>query len=484
MRFIPAEALEPGMILGRDIINSSRTFMLKKGVTLIDEYIKYLNEKGYLGAYILESGFEDILPEEPVSQETIVAGIQAVEDNNIDKIVDLAKGIVAEISSIDQISIDIVDLRSFDDYTYHHSVNVAVYAVAVGSFMGLSSDELIDLCQAGLCHDLGKQKIPLEILNKPERLTNEEFEIIKSHPKASYDMIYNNSEISAVVRQAVICHHENENGSGYPFGKDGSQLPLLAKIIHAVDVYDALTSKRPYKDPYSPADAYDYLCGGKNILFNAEVIDAMRSVIPTYPTGIEVQLSDETTAIVVKQTEDPQRPVVRLKESLETIDLSDADNIGLIIISSGYYTLDYAGAVEELNEKRQRVREQSFNVMIVDDSPLNLQQTCAILSCERYHVIPVQSGIAAFNFIKAKGEPDLIIMDIEMPILSGISTATKIRDLGFKELPIIFLTSKCDRETVLECKKVNAVDYIVKPVRATYLKERVEHALGVRSDRE
>lgn len=483
MRFLPANALNPGMILARDIVSTSQTFMLKRGVTLTPEYIKYIVEKGYLGAYITDEDCADIIPEDPISQKTLFAGIKAVETADMDGLMDSAHEIVSDITAMDHLSIDILDLRSFDDYTYHHSVNVAVYAVAVGKYMGLSDNELIQLSQAGICHDLGKQRIPLDIINKPGRLTDAEFAEIKKHPQYSYDILYANQEMSAIVRQAVICHHENENGSGYPFGRDGSQIPLMAKILHGVDVYDALTSKRPYKDPYSPADAFEYLIGGKNILFNSDVVDAMRKVIPTYPLGMEVLLSTGENAIVTAHSSDPLRPVVKILGLSKIIDLGLPENSNIFIAASGYISLDYAGSVESLNENRQSVKHKIPDVMIVDDSPISLQQTSAALAQEGYHLIMLQSGVAAINYINAKGAPDLVIMDVEMPIVDGISATASLRSKGFNDLPVIFLTGKGDINTVLRCKSVKAKDYIIKPVLPTYLKTRVALALDEQMDR-
>jgi len=319
----------------------------------------------------------------------------------------------------------------------------------------------------------------LEILNKPGRLTEAEFDIIKAHPRYSYDMLYENSGISSVVRQAVICHHENENGSGYPFGKNGSQLPLMAKILHGVDVYDALTSKRPYKDPYSPAEAFEYLIGGKNILFNEEVIDAMRGVIPTYPVGMEVCLSTGENAIVVKNTQNPTRPVVRLMESGEDISLFDDEHSDIFVAASGFLSLDNSEQVDSLNEKRQTSIEKKMDIVIVDDSLMALRQVQNILQND-FNVIPLQSGMAVTNYLKTKSAPDLIIMDIEMPIIDGITAAKNIRKMGYEKLPIMFLSAKGDRETILSCKSVNAIEYIIKPIRPTYLRERVARVFGMR----
>jgi CheY-like chemotaxis protein len=106
-----------------------------------------------------------------------------------------------------------------------------------------------------------------------------------------------------------------------------------------------------------------------------------------------------------------------------------------------------------------------------------------ILSDEDYHIIPLQSGLAAVNYIKKNGAPDLLIMDIEMPRMDGVKTVASIRNMGHTDLPVIFLTAKNNRETVLRCREVNAKDYIIKPVIPAYLKTRVAVALDASLER-
>lgn len=484
MRFAPVMSLEPGMILGKDIVNTRHNFMLKKGVALTDAYIQFLREKGYIGAYIVDEATKDIVVEDPISSTTLYAGVEAVESGKVDDIIKVATNIVSEVSALEHLSVDLLDLRSFDDYTYHHSVNVAVYAVAVGKYMGLADNNLTMLCQAGICHDLGKNRIPLSILNKPGRLTDEEFETIKSHPQMSYDILYNNPEISALVRQAVLCHHENENGSGYPLGKEGKQIPLLAKIIHAVDVYDALTSKRPYKDPYAPVDAFDYLVGGCGILFDQSVVEAMQHVIPMYPPGVDVLLSNGENAVVVSQTSDFRRPIVRIIEKKIDVNLkTDEKYKEVFIASSGILPLDYVGTITELNESRLKAPTKLATILIVDDSVISLKQTEAALKSDKYKILTLQSGTAAINYIRAKGKPDVLIIDIDMPVMNGIATVKSLRSQGLAGYPIIFLTAMSSAEVVLKCRDAGCADYIVKPAKPTYIKERVAFALDRNEER-
>lgn len=483
MRFIPTHALQPGMIVARDIISRKNAAMLKKGMVISLDHITYLMGHGYMGVYISDSVSDDIHIEETISKETFTEGLEAVADGNIDKMVNVSASIVKEVMSRDSVTVDLLDLRSFDDYTYHHSVNVAVYATVVGRKMGLTEAEIDILSQASICHDLGKMRIPEKILNKPGKLTDAEYKIIKSHPQKSVEILEKNPEISAVVKQAVLLHHENENGSGYPKHKLGSELPLIVKILHAVDVYDALTSKRPYKEPYSPAEAFEYLKGGCDILFNREVVEAMMEAIPAYPPGIDVTLSDGREGIVIEHTVDAMRPRIKVFVDGRIIDLSAPENAGLRIVSCGLMTFDLVSGVESLNEDRNKARAVKKKVMVVDDMVMSAKQTVIALG-DDYEIITCLTGLEAMNYVSAHGCPDLLVVDIEMPNINGFALVKSIKNKGFTDVPVIFLTGRADKETVLKCIKLGAKDYIVKPALPVYLRERVAKALGISAERE
>lgn len=479
MRFVAAEELKPGMQLARKIIDQKSSSMLERNVELTEITIGRLKTNGYIGAYIQDEFSKDIEVLSPVSDETMEEGLSAVESMDIGRIIDISKVLVEDISSLRRLSVDMLDLRSFDDYTYHHSVNVAIYSVAIAVKMELPEEMIQEIAVASLCHDLGKMKIDSNIINKNGRLSDEEFEEIKKHPQYAYDMLYDNAFISSKVRQAVLCHHENENGSGYPFGRTEEEIPLEAKIIHAADVYDALTSKRSYKEPYSPADALEYIDGGTGILFNQKVVDVMHKVIPAYPPGIDVALSNEETAVVMAHTSETLRPVIKLYGSEKVVDLSrDEEYKSIFITASGVQSFDNRRKVEELNEKRlKKVEEKRKEILVVDDSPISIGQTKVALS-DTYDVVTLSSGLACLKYIEMKGVPDLIIMDIDMPIMDGVKTVKRLREKEYKNLKVMFLTAIANKETVIRCRKVGAIDYILKPVNRIYLRERVSVALG------
>ena len=129
--------------------------------------------------------------------------------------------------------------KDFDEYTYTHSLNVALYAMLIGKWLRLDNNSIKNVIKAGVLHDIGKTKVPIEILNKKARLSDEEFDIIKKHTFYGYDLVRSTDCVSDEVCEAVLLHHEREDKSGYPYGIGGRQLGLYAKIVAVADVYDA-----------------------------------------------------------------------------------------------------------------------------------------------------------------------------------------------------------------------------------------------------
>ncbi len=481
MRFVATADLKPGMILGRKIHTRNKATLLERGVELTPKFIARLKKDGYLGAYITDSFSKDIKVEEAVSEKTIEAAIDAVASVDIDGIMQAASNLIMEISSMEEISLDLLDIRSFDDYTYHHTVNVAIYAVAVAIKMGLSINELNEVAIAALCHDLGKIRIDPMILNKKDRLTDAEFDEIRRHPQYSYELISSNPVVNLKIRMAVLSHHENENGSGYPYGKTGEEIPLYAKIIHAVDVFDALTSNRPYKDPCPPIEALEYLIGGAGILFDTTVVETVQTVIPPYPPGMDVILSNGERAVVTGHTTQSLRPRIKIYETGKEVDLSSDLRYRMVFIKdSGYLMKESISGIDTKNGASDEGRERK-QILVVDDSKISLDQTRSALQDE-YDITTLESGAACLKYLEVKGAPDLLIMDIDMPEMDGLSTVETIR-ATHQDLAVVFLTAIANRDTVLRCNKVGAKDYILKPVNPIYLRERIEIALDKNMDR-
>ena len=242
MRYITLDKAKPGDILMSDVFDTSGHVMIVAGTELTEKYIERLISMEFGGIYIQDPISEDVVLEPAISPELRKIAMECVKSMSVKDSVPVSHSIIEEILQKQIVSLDMFNLHAVDDYTYAHSVNVAVLSCVLGTGMKLSDQELADLVNAAILHDFGKMKIPMEILNKKERLTGEEYDIMRSHVKLSYEMIKDKTIITPSVKQAVLFHHENEDGSGYPNGIYGTELPLIAKILHVADVYDALVS--------------------------------------------------------------------------------------------------------------------------------------------------------------------------------------------------------------------------------------------------
>ncbi|MCR5784153.1 MAG: response regulator [Eubacterium sp.] len=482
MRFVSVKNLKPGMIVAKGLTNSSKTFMIKENIELTQQYINRLTEAGYAGLYIKDKISDSVQIMDTIAPELFAEGVEAVKNQDIGALVEVSKVIVSEVLYSDNICADILDLRSYDDYTYHHSVNVALYSTLIGKRMNLSAMELEMLCQAGICHDLGKSKIDASIITKPDKLTDEEFELIKNHPRYSYEILSGCFNISAKVKQAVLYHHENEEGTGYPEGLKGEEIPLFAKILHAVDVYDALTSKRPYKEPFTPAEALQYIDGGKGILFDKDVVEVMMKVIPAYPPGIDVTLSNGEECLCIAHTRNALRPRVRVIERMEDVNLmTDRRYKDIDIVESSLLPANsWAEDIEKLNQEKISALEHASDktILVVDDSVTSLMTARSALE-DRYNLVLVKNAMHAMAYVRKNPAPDLVLMDIEMPDLDGITCMRKLREISkVPDIPVIFCTSIINDAIKNQCRLINAVEYITKPIRPIYLRERVAIFFG------
>ncbi len=331
MRYVSLKQAAAGMVLANELYDSYGRTLIGANHPLTDSYIEKLQKYGFWGVYISDELSEGIEVESVISPQLKARGMESVRACNIDDCKKVAKQIVEEILDSGKVSLDLADLRSYDDYTYAHSVNVGVICGVIGMGMYMSEQDMIHLVTAALLHDLGKLSIPPEILNKPGRLTPEEYAAMKTHAKKSYELICERWDISAKVKTAVLFHHENVDGSGYPNGIDGASQTLFTKILHVADVYDALVSKRPYKNPYSPYEASEYMMGMCGSMFDRQVVDALLRFVPLYPKGTTVLLSNGRTGIIYENAGIHNlRPILRMTDGT-MMDMADSRCLNLAL---------------------------------------------------------------------------------------------------------------------------------------------------------
>ena len=216
-------------------------------------------------------------------------------------------------SLVDQISasilrnpdalISVARLKTVDDYTYMHSIAVCALMIALARKLGLDESATREAGLAGMLHDLGKMMIPLAILNKPGSLTKEEFECIKTHPGEGHRMLSAGTGVSDIVLDVCLHHHEKTDGSGYPERLTGDRISLYAKMGAVCDVYDAITSDRPYKKGWDPSVALQKMAEWKKGHFDDMVFGAFVKSVGIYPVGSLVRMQSGRIGVIVEQSE-------------------------------------------------------------------------------------------------------------------------------------------------------------------------------------
>jgi HD-GYP domain-containing protein (c-di-GMP phosphodiesterase class II) len=199
--------------------------------------------------------------------------------------------------------ISLARLKNKDDYTYMHSVAVCALMVSLARQLALDAEQIRQAGLAGLLHDVGKMMIPPDILNKPGKLTDAEFAAVKNHPAEGYKLLLGGSGITEISLDVCLHHHEKVDGSGYPERLAGEAISLYAKMGAVCDVYDAITSNRPYKNGWEPADAIRKMAEWSVGHFDQRIFQAFVRSVGIYPTGSLVRLESNRLAVVIEQSE-------------------------------------------------------------------------------------------------------------------------------------------------------------------------------------
>ena len=199
--------------------------------------------------------------------------------------------------------ISLARLKNKDDYTYMHSVAVCALMVALAKQLGLDDEQTRQAGMAGLLHDVGKMAIPPEILNKPGRLTDEEFVIVRNHPAEGYKMLKDGVGVSDIALDVCLHHHEKIDGSGYPEHLANDQISLYAKMGAVCDIYDAITSNRPYKKGWESAESIRKMAEWSHGHFDKRIFQAFVRSVGIYPVGSLVRLESNRLAVVTEQSE-------------------------------------------------------------------------------------------------------------------------------------------------------------------------------------
>jgi cyclic di-GMP phosphodiesterase len=233
--------------------------------------------------------------------------------------------------------LSLIRLKNIDEYTYLHSVAVCALMVALGRQLGLEADVLRQVGVAGLLHDIGKMAIPNEVLNKPGKLTDEEFQLVMTHPRRGWETLNTTYDVSDIALDVCLHHHERMDGQGYPDKLSGEALSLFARMGAICDVYDAITSDRCYRKGWAPAESLSKMASWKEDHFDEAVFHAFVKTLGIYPNGTLLKLESGRLGVVIEQSvKSLTTPIVKVFFStrsdahipMEIVDLSkDSDTI-------------------------------------------------------------------------------------------------------------------------------------------------------------
>ena len=376
MLIVSVEKLREGMQLADDVYSTSATeykLLYEKGRFLSFAMIEELRKCGIKTVNIVSGGIDGIAsrreinlphkseqpkrPEKPINQNLSRAltdlnkifecneEIKELSKQSVERVDNIADNIIADIAgNSDFLANQMIALQNYDDYTYKHCLRVAMLAAGVCGEIGLSSEETKEVVIAGLLHDIGKSNIDHDIIIKPGKLTDKEYDEIKRHPLIGYNILKKGGSFSANVLSGVLFHQEKFDGTGYPTGISGKKIPLIARILSICDVFDALTSNRPYRKPWSVAETEEYILGGSGTHFDLDVTKAFLRAFNPYPVGTMVSLSDGRHGVVVKDNENVLRPTVRIMGGTGGEEINLMDDFRFLTLS---VTGLYNGEIDE-----------------------------------------------------------------------------------------------------------------------------------------
>lgn len=353
MRKIPIEYSKEGDILGRTLYNNFGNILLKEGVILNRNTINKLKSIGCLSLYIQDRYTEETI-EEIIKPETMsrIHSIQKTLNNiivdfnytnkidtkklnqHVRSINEIINEIVGDVIFNKNILENLISISTYDDYTMNHSLNVMMLATVIARDKDFNMKEIKKLAIGCIFHDIGKTFIPIEIINKPGKLTSEEFELIKTHSEKGYNFLRNYTDLPQTSINIALSHHEREDGSGYPRSINGNEIHIFSKIASICDVFDALTSDRSYRRAAPINEAMEYLFASGGEEFSIETIKTFSKSINVFPKDTLVRLSDGREGVICEANNKIHlRPKVKIygEENREVspyiVDLIDFNNI-------------------------------------------------------------------------------------------------------------------------------------------------------------
>ena len=314
-RMVFLDELKPGMVLAYPILSDRGLLLLSEGVILGGEHLRMLRANGVLCAHVREPEPrpETAVPPllRPSSMDRAVQVLKGAFDSaaqgdgellcaRLEDLSSVVEEIQDEVLSQPELVAHCHDLRNHDDYTFRHSVHVMVMSLILGRGLDMPSETLSSLAMGAVLHDIGKTRIPLEILNKPGALDPEEMEVMRRHADLGAQILDLDPRLAPEVREVLRQHHERWDGSGYPRGLKGRGIHPFARQVAVADVYDALASARPYKSQRFAHEVFQFVAARGGTLFDPQVVAVFSHVTTPYPRGTWLILSSGHVGMVTR----------------------------------------------------------------------------------------------------------------------------------------------------------------------------------------
>lgn len=332
--------LLPGDVIAKDLHNSSGSILIKKDTDVKQEMIERLLKSYHDFLFVYRNVGENFNNNKINISSMMLDEINDIINNTAVKFLKQNKDIsqirklINEILSSEDIIKLLIPIRALGESVYHHSINVAVYALSIGKEMFLPYNRLKVLGTAAILHDIGMQKIPSEILFKDEPLTDKEKQVIQLHPRIGFEILQNTNKFNIEISTIVLQHHERHDGKGYPNGIKNDKINPMAKLINMCDTFDALTNDRPYRQKFEKYQSIEYVLNAGEYFYSSEMIQALISTISIYPYGQWIKLTTGEVGVVISEDEESSinyRPKVMLLIDADGSELENARIVDLAL---------------------------------------------------------------------------------------------------------------------------------------------------------
>lgn len=353
MRAVPTAYIKGEVTLAENLYTKEGAVLIKNGAKINERIVKKINENGIFTIYISDMYSPDMDLDRIVDISMRIRGVNLTKEiyekvragktisEDFVRINALFDGIYDEILSAKDRQINYIDIKSVDNYTYGHALNVAILSTLLGIEMGVRMPHLRSLFIGALLHDIGMMLIPTSSYQKEEPLSQEDTNMLHNHVTIAYDYLRKTHEADAFIRNIAHSHHERHDGTGYPKGLSGQDIHLYARIVGICDVYDAMTSDRVHKRAVPPNEAIEFLMGNAGTSFEFDIAERFCKKINPYPVGSLVTLNNGAVGVVKSVLKDlPLRPTISIihnvgpKLVFEEIDLYERRNL---VIVGPYY---------------------------------------------------------------------------------------------------------------------------------------------------